>query len=66
MFKKAFITKIFRNRTKVVKSKNTVYLHIGAPKTGTSAIQKSLFNNRKLLVKHGFIYPDYAQPNKTN
>ncbi|RIZ55040.1 hypothetical protein AK966_06755 [Vibrio sp. PID23_8] len=43
-------------------SKNkTIYLHIGAPKTGTSAIQYHLENESKYLLKHGFEYPDFGK-----
>ncbi len=34
-----------------------VVLHIGAPKTGSSAIQYFLHANRERLQKHGFYYP---------
>ena len=36
----------------------TVYLHIGAPKTGTSAIQVALARNRAILAQHNVIYPE--------
>ena len=39
------------------KSSATVYFHIGAAKTGTSAIQVALARNRDALAKHGVIYP---------
>ena len=35
----------------------TVYLHIGAPKTGTSALQSALVRNRPWLQQRGFAYP---------
>ncbi len=35
-----------------------VYLHIGMPKTGTTAIQNFMWNNREILEKHGICYPD--------
>ncbi|MFN6483331.1 MULTISPECIES: hypothetical protein [unclassified Nostoc] len=35
----------------------TIYLHIGMPKTGTSSLQKILFNNRNKLLKNGYLYP---------
>jgi len=34
-----------------------VYLHIGLPKTGTSSIQKSLFQNEDLLLRNGVLVP---------
>jgi len=34
-----------------------VYLHIGAPKTGTTYLQEVLFRNRTLLAEHGLCYP---------
>ena len=34
-----------------------VYLHIGTPKTGSSAIQFFCGNNRKLLKEKGVAYP---------
>lgn len=36
----------------------TLYLHIGTPKTGTSAIQRFLPLNETLLEEQGFCYPD--------
>lgn len=36
-------------------------LHIGTHKTATTTIQKSFFNNRKLLASHGVIYPDIGR-----
>lgn len=43
----------------------TVYLHIGLPKTGTTAVQYFLSNNREALQKHGICFPDfgYRYPN---
>jgi hypothetical protein len=34
-----------------------IYLHIGMPKTGTSALQQFFFLNRKLLLSKGLYYP---------
>ena len=39
----------------------TVFLHVGAGKTGTSAIQTWLARNRRLLDKHGIAYPEPAE-----
>lgn len=35
----------------------TIYLHIGMPKTGTTSLQKVLFNNRNKLLENGYLYP---------
>ena len=35
----------------------TVYLHIGAPKTATSTLQRSLSENHKKLLNSGVLYP---------
>lgn len=37
---------------------NTLLLHIGTPKTGTSAIQHALHCNEEKLREYGWIYPD--------
>lgn len=34
-----------------------VFLHVGAPKTGTSMVQDLLYSNRKELAGHGILYP---------
>ncbi|MGH3359233.1 MAG: hypothetical protein ACRDO7_10555 [Nocardioidaceae bacterium] len=34
-----------------------VFLHVGAPKTGTSMVQELLYNNRKELANHGLLFP---------
>jgi hypothetical protein len=36
----------------------TLYLHIGMPKTGTTAIQNFLTDNAEALKKYGICYPD--------
>lgn len=38
---------------------SVVYVHIGMPKTGSSAIQDCLFANRKLLEEKGICYPSF-------
>jgi hypothetical protein len=35
----------------------TVFLHVGAPKTGTSFLQDALWANRDRLAEHGLLYP---------
>jgi hypothetical protein len=35
----------------------TIYLHVGPHKTGSTTIQESLGNNRELLLQHGYLYP---------
>lgn len=37
----------------------TVYLHIGPPKTGTTAIQNFLEKNKEALEKNGACFPDF-------
>ncbi|QDG36259.1 hypothetical protein FJN13_16225 [Alteromonas mediterranea] len=37
-----------------------VIFHIGAPKTGSTAIQKFCLDNRETLREHGFHYPEHA------
>jgi hypothetical protein len=39
-----------------------VFLHVGAPKTGTTYLQDRLFHNRVSLEKHGVFYPVGGQP----
>ena len=35
----------------------TLYLHVGIEKTGTTSIQKSLDQNREALLELGYCYP---------
>lgn len=37
----------------------TLYIHIGTPKTGSSAIQSFLCQNREVLTQKGFCYPEF-------
>ncbi|MCR5101164.1 MAG: hypothetical protein K6B41_07390 [Butyrivibrio sp.] len=34
----------------------TLYLHVGTPKTGTTAVQTFLYDNKEILLKNNFIY----------
>ena len=36
---------------------NRIILHVGVPKTGTTALQSFLYFNEDNLEKHGFCYP---------
>jgi len=38
-------------------SKRRIHVHIGAPKTGTTALQYYLYENRDLLRERGYLYP---------
>jgi len=38
----------------------TITLHIGSPKAGSSALQNFLLSSRKVLEKHGFYYPEHG------
>lgn len=41
-----------------------IYLHIGATKTGTSAIQTSLARSRAILLENGILYPNTENDDK--
>jgi hypothetical protein len=40
--------------------KKEIYIHVGPPKTGTSAVQKWLSSNQFFLKKHGVFYPSHS------
>src|SRR5262249_22208570 len=48
-----------RYRAGVV-ARPVVFLHIGAPKTGTTYLQNILFSNRTALRRDGLLYPGNA------
>ncbi|MFT7261331.1 MAG: hypothetical protein ACI9MS_003205, partial [Glaciecola sp.] len=37
-----------------------IYIHVGPPKTGTSAVQKWLSSNQAILQKQGVLYPSHS------
>ena len=41
-------------------SQRRVYLHIGAPKTGTTYVQDRLSRNSRMLAQHGVHFPGRA------
>ena len=43
---------------------NKLYLHIGTTKTGTTALQKFLINNKEIIEKSGYCYPAYTKTNE--
>ncbi|TGY97569.1 hypothetical protein E5329_04130 [Petralouisia muris] len=49
----------------MVKNGKTLYLHIGTPKTATTAIQFFCRDNQETLNSHGYIYPifEWKYPN---
>jgi len=57
--------KLFRKKETIVenvfasniKENYDLIIHIGAPKTGSSALQKFLLENRKVLEDEGYFYP---------
>ncbi|PIP80496.1 MAG: hypothetical protein COW84_04950 [Gammaproteobacteria bacterium CG22_combo_CG10-13_8_21_14_all_40_8] len=58
---KTFEQRIIKRDHKL-NSKKNLYLHIGQPKTGTSAIQMFLVNNSRVLEKDfDLFYPDFGR-----
>jgi hypothetical protein len=45
-------------RPRKIQKTRDLFVHIGAPKTGTTALQNFLHDNRKLLIGQGVLYPD--------
>lgn len=43
-----------------VKLNKEIYIHVGPPKTGTSAVQKWLSSNQSFLKKQGVFYPSHS------
>ncbi|MFD2672020.1 hypothetical protein [Marinicrinis sediminis] len=62
-FWKDFFAKLLIDKIPDLQEKK-VYLHIGTPKTGSSSLQKYLFENRTTLIKQGFIYPEDVIENR--
>lgn len=61
------LKKIFRKKEKTlevniptIEDNYEVIIHIGAPKTGTSTLQKFFLENQKDLQKEGFYYPNHG------
>lgn len=44
----------------------TLYIHSGLHKTGTTSLQKALFDHRDLLARHGYLYPRTGLSEKSN
>lgn len=59
-FQKTEMVNTFEKRIKqmVEKSKINMILHAGTPKTGTTSLQFYLHNNKGLLLKEGYLYPE--------
>ena len=56
--KKLIMNIIQKKQNKLYLMKN-IYLHIGTPKTGTSALQSFLLNNSEELDRQGYDYPEH-------
>jgi len=52
--KETIIKNVFSSN---IKENYDLIIHIGAPKTGSSALQKFLLENRKVLEDEGYFYP---------
>jgi hypothetical protein len=45
-------------RAAVPNSPSSCYVHIGIPRTGSTAIEKFLYENRQILLDRGILYPE--------
>lgn len=45
---------------KISSNKYDIVIHIGAPKTGSSALQSFLLDNRNSLIDFGYYYPEHG------
>ena len=57
------IIKLFTKNLKTpnaLSDKYDIIIHIGSPKTGTSALQNFFLRNKNVLLKQGFFYPDHG------
>jgi hypothetical protein len=48
------------NKEQDVELNKEIYIHVGPPKTGTSAVQKWLSSNPSFLKEHGIYYPSHS------
>ena len=48
------------NKEQDVELNKDIYIHVGPPKTGTSAVQKWLSSNPSFLKAHGIYYPSHS------
>ena len=48
------------NKEQNVELNKDIYIHVGPPKTGTSAVQKWLNSNQPILQKQGVLYPSHT------
>ncbi|WP_444926820.1 hypothetical protein ACJJI4_01520 [Microbulbifer sp. TRSA002] len=54
-----FITPVVTSSTIPDPKSQDIVIHIGAPKSGSSAIQKFCMDNREELLKSGYYYPEH-------
>jgi hypothetical protein len=47
-------------RSELAGRRRDVVLHIGAPKCGSSAIQRFCVSRREALLQHGYYYPEHS------